>query len=159
MEIISEEKYFRNYAWSYFSLHATQRLQSFQLFVTLVTALIAGFAALVKLDNIYRWLSLIWFFVSFLSFIFWKLECRTKELVKNGEEAIKYLDRLHSLENIQNIPHCLKIFERDESITSSREKFPLWTGHFSYSRCFNFVFVSFGVGGLIAGITCLLVGK
>ena len=159
MEIKSEENDFRNYAWLYFSLHATQRLQSFQFFVTLVTALIAGFAALTKLDSIYKWLSTIWFFISFLSFVFWKLECRTKELVKNGEEALKYLDRLHQLGDINGAPHCLRIFDRDEFITRGRKKFPLFTGHFSYSRCFNFVFASFGIGGLVCGMTCLLIGK
>src|ERR1700743_2881425 len=108
MEDIHEEKYFRTYAWSYFSLHATQRLQAFQFFITLITALIAGFAAFAKSD-LYRWLSVICFLVSFLSFIFWKLECRTKELVKNGEEALKYLDRLHLLNKINDDLHYLQI--------------------------------------------------
>ncbi|WP_133116891.1 RipA family octameric membrane protein [Paraburkholderia acidicola] len=158
MQDIQEEKYFRTYAWSYFSLHAAQRLQAFQFFITLITALIAGFAAIAKSD-IYRWFSVIWFLISFLSFIFWKLECRTKELVKNGEEALKYLDRLHPLDEINNHPNYLRIFERDESITKQRSKFPLWSGHFSYSRCFNSVFVFFGVTGLIGGILCILIGK
>ncbi|QDQ85797.1 RipA family octameric membrane protein [Paraburkholderia megapolitana] len=158
MQEIQEEKYFRIYAWSYFSLHATQRLQAFQFFITLITALIAGFAAIAKSD-IYRWLSIIGFLISFLSFIFWKLECRTKELVKNGEEALKYLDRLHPLNEIDNNLNYLRIFERDEKITKSREKFPLWSGHFSYSRCFNFVFICFGIAGLVGGIACLLFGK
>jgi hypothetical protein len=150
------ESTFREYAWNYFELHAGQRLKTFQFFVTLSTALIAGFVVLLRYGYTYKWIAVLGFLLSFFSFVFSKLDRRTKILVENGEKALKYLDRQHDLPDIEGIPHPLRIFDRDDHFTSRANLLPLVTGHFSYSRSFRYVFVAVGLLGLCVGVACLI---
>jgi len=105
---------------------------------------------MIQADHPSRWLSLLGFLLSFLSFVFWKLDCRTRNLIKNAEEALKALDAQHGLPRQGTVPHSLELFARDAHVSDSKPKWPLTTGHFSYSRCFEWVFIAFGIGGLLS---------
>lgn len=153
----SNEVDFREYAWNYFALHAGQRLQTFEFYITLSTAILGGFFAMMQAAHASRWVSLLGFLLSFLSFVFWKLDCRTRNLIKNAEEALKALDAQHGLPRQGTVPHPLELFARDAHVSDSKPKWPLTTGHFSYSRCFEWVFIAFGIGGLVSACWAMYV--
>lgn len=134
---------FRDYAWNYFALHAGQRLRTFE-----VDSHPSQLLCKMQADHPSRWVSLLGFFLSFLSFVFCKLDCRTRNLVKNAEEALK--DAQHGLPRQGIVPHPLELFARDEHVSDSKPKWPLTTGHSSYSRCLEWVFIPWGIGGLLS---------
>src|SRR3990172_2986625 len=152
----SLDETFRDYVWGYFELHADQRLKAFQFYISLSTALVGGFLLLLRYDQNHKWMSLLGFLLAFLSFVFWKLDHRTKRLVKNAEDALKFLDAQHDLPDVDGMPHPLRIFTRDDYVAQNADLWPLSAGPFSYSRCFKWVFVAFALLGLGAGIACLI---
>src|SRR3972149_7333546 len=145
---------YRDYAWEYFSLHADHRLKAFNFFVAFATLLIGAFATLVEKSGLRQPYILLPLAFVFVSFVFWKLEERTRMLVKNGEDAIKYLDSL-VLGNDTEHYKSLALFTADDRLTSNLPKFPLLSGYFSYSRCFRWVYMTCGVIGFIGAIVCI----
>ena len=144
----------RDYAWKYFTLHADQRLKTFGFYVTLATLITGALLAGLKEAKDWRWLSVLPFLLTFMTFVFWKFELRNKQLVRNGEAALKHLDSLLPLESTGAEPHVLRIFARDDYLSGQGEGSPQkrrWT----YSRCFNAVFLVFGITGFILGFICL----
>ena len=150
----SQINHYREYAWRYFSLHADHRLKAFNFFVAFATLLIGAFATLIEKSGIRQPYVLLPLALVFVSFVFWKLEERTRMLVKNGEEALKYID-LSVLGNDSEEHKILALFSADDELTSKLPKFPLWSGHFSYSRCFRWVYMTCGVIGFIGAIVCI----
>lgn len=150
-------KELREYAWNYFDIHAHQRLNVFSFFITLSTATIGGFLALLELiEEPSKWMAIIPFSLSFFSFIFWKLDKRTSMLVENGEAALKTLDAmLNHVDDAEGKPNVLAIFDRDDFVTEGLKRWPLTTGYFSYRRSFRWVFMYFGYGGFVIGGYCL----
>ena len=93
-------------------------------------------------------------FMAFVSFIFWKLDIRVKGLIKNAEEALKFLDDRHEIQDFDGGPNPLKLFARDDFLVGIRksEGGPLKLGHFSYGKCFNWVFAVVGMLGFLGAI-------
>jgi Ca2+/Na+ antiporter len=150
------DEIFRNYAWGYFALHADHRLKAFQFFITLSTAIVGGFLLLFRYGQSHKWMAVLGFLLAFLAFVFWKLDIRTRTLVKNSEEALRFLDSQHNFPDVEGAPHPLRMFSRDDHFTTLAARFPIVSGHFSYTRCFKYVFVVFGIIGIGAGIACLI---
>lgn len=145
----------RDYAWKYFSMHADQRLKTFGFYITLSTLIAGTFVAILKEAKDWKWLSLLPFSLTFMTFIFWKFELRNKQLIKNGEAALKHLDSLLSIENSGPAPHVLRILDRDDYLSGQGDGSPQKRG-WTYSRCFNAVFLVFGISSLALGLVCLL---
>ena len=144
----NEAENFRSYAWNYFLLHANQRIQSFQLYITLSTALIGGFVLVVKDGSNHSWIAVSGLLLAFLSFLFWKLDRRTYQLLDNAKTALIFLDKECNLADRDNLPHPLRIFTREDKLKSQR---PYWDG-FTYTRCFNWVFLTFAIVGFGSSI-------
>ena len=149
---------FREGAWRHFTIHAEQRLKMFQFYITISTALLAGGVLLLRTGENAIALVLLGFLASFFSFVFWKLEIRTRTLVKNAEDAIKHLDGSHEFADVDGQPNPLKLFTRDDFQTQRSNWYcALW--HFSYHKCFSMVFVVIailGALGIIYGVTEVL---
>ena len=154
----SRDEIFRGYAWSYFSQHATQRMSAFHFYILLSSALIGGFALSYKNAGIQKWMSIFGALLSFFSFVFWKLDERTKALVKNGENAIKFLDAQHNLPDMEGLPHPLRLFSREEAECEQLKPQSFMRGYFkfSYARCFRWVFGMFFWVGVAVGVICFL---
>lgn len=144
---------FRESAWRHFTVHAEQRLKMFQFYITISTALLGGGALLLRTDQYAFALVLLGFLASFFSFVFWKLEVRTRTLVRNAEDAIKYLDASFDLPDVDEEPNPLYLFTRDDHRTQrTKRRYALL--HFSYHKCFVLVFVLIallGVFGMLYG--------
>jgi len=87
------------------------------------------------------------------SFIFWKLDGRNRALIKNAEAALRYFEQNEAGDIVT------KVFTNEEIETDKKWEcvkgwrwFCVWRWHFSYSHCFNTVFIIFaliGLGGVI----------
>lgn len=137
---------FRQYAIKHFEIHAQQRLKAFQFFVTLSTAIGGGGLYSINSNNTVA-LFVLGFIMCFVSFVFWRLDVRTGTLVKNGEEALKYLDSKHELPQMNNLPNPLCIFSRDDEFRRKNKNF---NTYFSYRKCFELAFGMFFLLGLVA---------
>jgi hypothetical protein len=91
------------------------------------------------------------FLLCFFAFVFWKLDQRTKTLIKNAEDTLKYFEKTQ--------PHTLhtKLFLYEEKQTDEHwdslkgwRKLMIWRWPLSYSKCFNFVYAAFFLTGLWA---------
>ena len=93
-----------------------------------------------------RWIAVpLGILLAVLSGVFWKLEQRTRYLVKNAEKALKYLDSQEEFADEQEVPHVLRLFDHDDHVVTGR------VGHASYSWCLSAVFLIFaGLGILLA---------
>lgn len=149
-----QQKAFRTYAWGYFVQHAEQRLKTFNFYVVFCTVLIGAFATLVSKNGLTWHFSVLPLLLPIFSFVFWKLDIRTKILIGVAEEAIKYLDGL-ALKDASPEARVLALFERDEEQTSCLKKYPLIDGYFSYSRVFNWVFAVMAIFGIMGVVICL----
>jgi hypothetical protein len=136
----------RDYAWKYFSTHADQRLKAFNFFLTLYTFAFGGLILLVKEAHSLLLGGVAGLLLSFLAFIFWKLDVRNKELIAHGEAALKHLEADARLPDGSPGLHPTKVFSCAEN-TTDRVKAERkivwhnprtwWTGHYTYSTCFR----------------------
>ena len=149
---------FRESAWRHFAIHAEQRLKMFQFYITISTALLGGGVLLFRSGQNATALVLLSFLASFFSFVFWKLEVRTRSLVKHAEDAIKYLDGSCDVPDVDGQPSPLKLFTRDDFRTQRSKRRSAFF-HFSYHKCFVLVFAVIGIlgaVGMVYGVTEIL---
>ena len=146
-------KELRAHAWDYFELHADQRLRAFHFYILLETGLVAGLllasrgAASTPAVVVIVGLLMILF-----SFVFWKLDFRTKGMIKVSEEALKLYERrlfggTGDAQLIGSTP-----FLNEAQTKGLVGLSPL--GTLSYSKCFGIVFIAFALVGL-AAIVCV----
>ena len=145
----SIESEVRNHCWNYFALHAQQRMSAFQFFITLETALIgAGFFVLQaqsQFSNSY-WPIMIGPMITVLAFVFWKIDQRTRDLIKTAEISLNEMEKffLQNTSIIQHLP-----FSSDPQITGKMSTFPLLAGRLTYTKSFGIVFVACAIFGLV----------
>lgn len=83
-------KEMREYSWNYFIAFAEARLYTFRFYLIFCTILIAGLAALLSANQ--KWLAIsLSLLLSFLSFVYWKVDVRHKLLIKHAEKALEFL--------------------------------------------------------------------
>jgi hypothetical protein len=145
------EQHLYDHAWRYFSIHADQRLKAFNFYLLLVTVCFGGLLTLYKDSPSSGFLAPFALVLTILSLIFWKLDVRTKDLIRYGEDALKSWEARLQLPQGNNCPHESAIFSREEHLTAKRKARGgwFWRRHYSYSTCFNAVFLLFGVCGAL----------
>lgn len=135
-------------AWDYFALHASQRMTVFNFYIVLsaltTTSYVASFDSHSDLDPLRIALATL---LCLFAFVFWKLDERTKRLVKIGEEALKHFEGVSLADDVA------KVFTREEAETtrkrSTQEGWNPWHRLLTYSDCFRLIFVAFFVAGLV----------
>lgn len=150
----NERDQIRDHAWKYFQLHADQRIKTFNFYLILCALITGALTAILKNASDIRVGIPLAFMLPFLSFIFWKLDLRNKQLIGHGEEALKYIENQYAVDDEDDKPHILKIFNREEKIT---KRLKGNTFFLTYSACFHLVFLTFGFGGIV--IAWWLLGK
>jgi Ca2+/Na+ antiporter len=152
-------KEMREYVWNYFIAYAEARLSTFRFYLVFCTILIAGLAAISGTSE--KWLaSSLALLLSFLSFIYWKVDIRHKELINHAEQALEYLEKKFPLPKGEKQPHVLQLFYSEAERSKSYKRFPKHfspNAYFSYSTSVNLVFWAFGLGGVIAAIVLLMI--
>jgi hypothetical protein len=149
----------RDYAWKYFALHADQRIKTFNFFLILCTLIAGGLITILRDGGNIALGALPAFILTLLSFVFWRLDIRNKQLIHHSEEALMILEDDDRLPDCDNTPNRLKLFRHEGHMTDKRRQtrlLRLFSTHYSYSTCFNLVFLIFGLSGLITGIILLI---
>jgi hypothetical protein len=143
----------RDHAWDYFELHAEQRLKTFHFYVLLETALVAGLIVATRVGTPdLRVIVVVGLMMAFFSFIFWKLDYRTKGMIKVAEGALKlYERRRFGRAQDQELSHSTP-FANDPQARGLVGLSPL--GTLSYSKCFGAVFIAFALVGLVIASVC-----
>ncbi len=151
-------KEMREYAWNYFIAFAEARLSTFRFYLVFCTILIAGLAGIIGTSE--KWLAIsLALLLSFLSFIYWKVDIRHKELINHAEQALEYLEKKFTFPEGEKQPHVLQLFYSEAERSKSYKRFPKYfspNAYFSYSTSVNLVFLVFGLGGVIATIVLLV---
>jgi hypothetical protein len=143
-------EHLRKQAWDYFQIHATQRLSVFNFYIVISSVMLTAYFASFKIDsNLQQARPAIAGLICLFSFVFWKLDQRTKFLIKVAERA------LVSFEVGDAAPPSAKVFSQEldrPAYASKWLRLCFWRWHMSYSDCFNLVFLTFfllGVFGLV----------
>jgi hypothetical protein len=147
------QKVLREQAWGYFGIVAAQRLTVLNFYIALST-LIAG-AQFVILQN--RQLSQAGAFLSlllvFLSYIFWKWDKRSCDMIKIAEETLRYFENTTDFKDEDGVPHMAKLLNREEYMTSQKKKrknsILFWRNYYTYRTCLNMIFWSFALTGIV----------
>jgi hypothetical protein len=84
----SSEEAARKYAWEWFSYHASQRQTVFRFFLILVGAIIGGYLAVLKSPDP-KHLYLFGAALTVLSFLFWRLDVRSRTLINLAEAYLR----------------------------------------------------------------------
>jgi hypothetical protein len=158
-EMNDEDKQYekqRNYLWSYFQLHSSQRLTTVNFFILISTVIITGYWF--GIDKFPFLGIIIGIVLILISFVFWKLDQRNRFIIKNVESALRYLESKNKLQDNSNTPHMLNIFSYEEKLTSELKSNSVlfWNRHFTYTACFNTIFVIFASLGLLGVIFSII---
>ena len=150
----------RAYAWGYFALHAEQRMKVFNFFLILAGLILGAFPAVRGIAADTKFVALLPLLLTLTAFIFWRLEERTRSLVKRGEEALRFLDEQWSVSALlpDKTPHYLRLIERDDYHTKLlKERW--WANRLapiSYANSFRLVYlIMAGVGLILAAVVLL----
>src|ERR1039457_3033563 len=128
-----------DYAWKYFNLHANQRLAVFNFYIFISALIITGYLTMIKTEGVTLIGAVFSVLLMFISFVFWKLDLRSKQILKNAEAALKYLENKTALKDVNGNPHILKIFTYEEFDTDLKKRkrgISFFKSQYSYSDCF-----------------------
>ncbi|GAB2930832.1 hypothetical protein [Hafnia psychrotolerans] len=132
------------HVWRYFELHAQQRMTVFNFYIATTGLLAAGIGFTLQQGGKYAlFTSLMSIFVSFISFVFWKLDQRVSMLIKNSELALQDLES-------QFVNTKLRIITKDnDNNLLNLGVRSVWT----YGKCFRISFIIVGITGAILSVT------
>lgn len=143
------------YAWDYFHYHAGQRLTTFNFYIIICSLVITGYITAIKDAKTVPFGIVVGLLLPLVSFVFWQLDRRNKEMIKNAEEALKSIEKNTIIPNAAEDPPVQHIFRYEEVKTASARRnsscWP-WAWRLSYSKCFNAVFATLATIGLAGAI-------
>lgn len=151
----------REHAWQYFALHAEQRMRAFHFFLILSTILIAGSLTATREDLLPRYAGALGLYsLAFFSFVFWKLDQRSRTLIQTGEAALKAFEALllaeeGSIESVAGVALFTQEDEAYQSVRSAQAWWRPWSLSLSFSQCFALVFLVVGIAGAALGTVLL----
>jgi Flp pilus assembly protein TadB len=133
-------------------------MKTFHFYILVIAAVGAALIALASRMAKRLWLieAGLCLTVAFLSLMFYLLDRRNRELVRNGEKALRCLDQMEQLSRSGAIPHDLEILAADDHQTTKKPRIPSPSAHYSFSWVIGMIYFWFGILSTAAGILCLL---
>lgn len=134
------EKDFVELLWKYFELHSNQRMQMMNFYLIVESLFITGLIAMVNAKKdltIYEIGTCI--AIIFFSWVFHKFDMRTRNMIKNCEEAIKSIERKY--ESTFGVE--IMVFIQEESKTRLSKEL-------TYTKLMNIQFVFFVIIALVS---------
>lgn len=141
----------RDHSWNYFALHAQQRISVFQYFITIETALMT--AAIISIQykndlNNPKWAIFLGPMIILFSFVFWKIDQRTRDLIQRAECSLREIEEF--IKKSCRTPLTLPFTEDPQNNPKvSFYAFPLLPGRLSYSQSFGVIYLTCAAFGLI----------
>ena len=147
--------------WNYFVIHGNQRLIHINYYIALSSALIVLQLTIIGNAKYSGYISyLLGILESILSFIFYKIDERTKFLVKHAEDSIKIIENYYNICGCQELCDAFKIFTTEEIVTTKVKEGKNWlVNQYSHRVSYNFIMVLFSYFSIAIGIVALLVSK
>lgn len=145
----------RDYIWQYFKTHASQRLITFNYYILISTLIMSGyFIAMTVIPIMAMALSIL---LTLFSFVFYKLDLRTRGMIKNAEVALRHLEN-KTISLVEGEPSAIRIFtyEYNKKAEDKLKKLSIWERTWTYADCFNMVFTSFALIGAIGFVVAIL---
>lgn len=140
-------KFSLSHAWNYFQLHAQQRMTVFNFYLVITGLIAAGLGACISQgDKLAPMQGVLGIFLSFITFIFWKLDQRVSFLIKRAEDSIA------SLETALETEATLFSNETQSQLCTGLSLKSPWT----YGRSFRISFFVVGLVGLLFAINSLI---
>lgn len=154
----SIESEIRNHAWNYFALHAQQRMSAFQFFITLEIGLAGAVFLAVQTGTAegFRPFALIGILMAILAFVFWKIDQRTRDLIKNAERSLQKVEAFLSSHSSMGDPLP---FSADPQVKGQIGAIPLISGRLTYSQSFGVIFLGCGALGICVAVWLFLTLK
>ncbi|MBX3521232.1 MAG: hypothetical protein KF835_14575 [Xanthobacteraceae bacterium] len=121
------------YAWNWFSFHAAQRMKVFSFFFVVIGALTAAHYQTYAMPLVAMTFSALGLIFSLL---FWRLDLRSRELVKIGEELLLEMERQMRAWGIVNVELVRKANSKSTAHAARAANLL-----YSHSQVFNAVFV------------------
>lgn len=150
----------RKHAWDYFQFHAQQRLTTFNFFIIFSSLLLGGL--LTTFQDKYHAPSLgagAGLILVVISFVFWKLDSRNKQLIKNAEGALRELEAAWPREGAGGREPLGAVFLEDAAYVTrarGRSSWKFWNNHLSFSDCFSIAYGTMALVGLAAAVFALI---
>ena len=145
-------------AWNYYQVHAEQRLIAANFYISIASVLAGALFAVLQNTQTMRVGALLGVLLIVLSYVFWKWDRRTSDLIKIAEEALKYFEGLSDLTSTSDEPHVTRIFQREAYLTDRKRKkrsIFFWRNYYTYRTCLNLIFVSFAIAGVLGAMLAL----
>ena len=133
--------------WRYFELHAQQRMTVFNFYIAITGLLAAGIGFTLQQGGRFAFFTILMgVFVTFISFIFWKLDQRVSMLIKNAERALLDIEGQFDSASMRIITVDSERYGLNKGV------FSIWT----YGKCFRLSFLIVGVAGLMLAVVPFL---
>ena len=153
---MNRDEYLHHQAWNYFALHAQQRLTTVNFYLVLATALTAAAVASFGENFGFPGLRLpAGLLLSLLSFAFWRLDYRNRELISAAEAALRSLEANGGVGDGNGEPPVEWLFTREHRQSEERTGETGWTSYVvphTYSHVFNVLFGSFLLTGFLIAV-------
>ena len=153
---MNRDDYLRQQAWDYFALHAQQRLTTVRFYLVVAAALtaaaIASFGENFHIPCLGLAAGLL---LSLLSYAFWRLDLRNRELIKAAEAVLRSFEATDQADDPMQEPPIQWLFTREYRESEKRRREAKWVSRVilrSYSHVFNVVYGSFFSIGLLVAV-------
>jgi hypothetical protein len=157
----------REYVWRHWAFHADQRLRTFHFYILVVTVLVAGILAYIKDARYPAYAAPGGFLLAIASYVFWRLDCRNRVLIRHAEEILKAIEGGIPAEAV---PPAFQLFTQEEITTNTARAANRaeawwhlrrwWQVPLSFYQSFRLLFLVFGASGVVIGVaTCFLPGQ
>jgi hypothetical protein len=151
---------YHQYVWGYFIAYANARLSTFRFYLIFCTILIAGLANFIGSTS--KWFAIfLSVLLTFLSFIYWKIDVCHKELIDHAIEALEYVGQQIPLPSDDKDAHLIQLFCCERDCSKGYKRFSKHIGldsYFTYAICIcvNMVFIALRISGIIFGVAILV---
>ena len=156
---MDQYNYLHQQAWNYFALHAQQRLTTVNFYLVVATTLTAAAVASFDKDFGSPWLRFAaGLLLSLLSFAFWRLDFRNRELIKAAENALRSFESEDKVSRGEREVPVEWLFTREHQQSERRRASTSWIGCLvlhSYSHVLNVLFGSFLFGGALIAVLAI----
>ncbi len=144
------DKILRAQAWDYFAVVAAQRLTVINFYIGIATLLTGGQLALLQTAHYAGVAAGLGFLLAALSFIFWKWDRRSSDLIKLAEDTLMYYEGRITIEEDRPDSTVARLFTREKAFTMEKKKAAWWSVHhyFTYRICLNLLYWMFSIIGI-----------
>jgi hypothetical protein len=148
----------RAQAWDFFEIVAAQRLTVINFYIAIATLLSGGQLALLQTAQYASAAAGLGLLIAVLSFVFWKWDRRSSDLIKLAEDTLQYYETRIELADKSPESHVARLFTREKAFTQSKRMSHRWSVHhyFTYRICLNLLYCLFSVIGIGVAVLCLV---